>query len=379
MSKQKFNAAQREAIWSAHQKKCAYTGRLLDVSNFHIDHIIPESIAKDTAALNSIITEYDLPVDFDIGGYENLLPCYPSVNLQKHSSLLSSTRYYLSIASSKKAIIEANLDQILKRESRGKASILLMRCLDRGDLTPHQISEILQRYPEQSEPIFELIESMQFADATEVKFIAKADIESLWDLPIRFGENDHIDSLTLTNKKHEKVNVRTCREYESALEQGYFAYTNFDIKMSTWFVHQCGLLKYLQIARTPQQSFVSNPKVGIVDLELIPLSFFPWIEDEMEGEELCATYQDKVKDRELVVKSVSQNSLRIEGYGLGQSLVEVVKSDFNRDGIEDILIFEYYYATHGTLGASGVHILTRKSADSKFEIIRTLFPLRASC
>lgn len=372
MSTQKFSAAEREAIWLAHGRKCAYTGQLLDVSNFHIDHIIPESRSKDINVLNSIIREFNLPVDFDIRGYENLLPCHPRVNLQKRDLILDQTPYFLSTAVSKKATIEANLVCIEKRESRGKAAILLLRCLERGDLTSHQISEILQQYPEQPEPIFELIEGMQFADATEVNLIAKADIESLWDLPIRFGENDHIESLTLTNKKHEKINVRTCREYESALEHGYFTYTNFDIKMSTWFRHQCGLLRSLQTAVTPQQSFVSNPKVGVVDLELLPLSLFPWYEEEDEETEsvgLSVTYQDKVKDGELVVKSVSQNSLRIVGYGMGQSLAEIVKSDFNGDGIEDILLFEYCYATHGTLGYGGVRILTRKSADGKFEVV----------
>ena len=54
------------------------------------------------------------------------------------------------------------------------------------------------------------------------------------------------------------------------------------------------------------------------------------------------------------MKSVGQNSLCIEEYEMGQSLVEIVKSDFNGDGIEDILLFEYSYATHGTLGFGSV-------------------------
>ena len=368
MSRKKISAAERQAIWLAHGKKCAYTRELLEVSNFHIDHIIPVSLAHDSAALRKL----DLPDNFNIFGYENLLPCHPRVNFQKGDMILNRTHYFLGIAASKKENIEANLLHIEKQESYGKAAILLMRCLERGDLTPREISEILQNYSEQPEPIFELIEGMQFADATEVTLIAKADIESLSDLPIRFGENDHIDSLTLTNKKREKINVRTCREYESALERGYFAYTNFDIKMSTWFRHQCGLLKSLQTAVIPQQSFVSNPEVGVVDLELLPLSLFPWLGDEdviTEDIGLSTTYQDKVKDGKFLVKSVSQNSLRIEGYGMGQSLVEIVKSDFNGDGIEDVLLFEYCYATHGTLGSGRVRVLTRKSADGKFEIV----------
>ena len=47
MAKQKFSAAEREALWLAHEKKCAYTRELIDVSSFHIDHIGPENLADD--------------------------------------------------------------------------------------------------------------------------------------------------------------------------------------------------------------------------------------------------------------------------------------------------------------------------------------------
>ena len=87
---------------------------------------------------------------------------------------------------------------------------------------------------------------------------------------------------------------------------------------------------------------------------------------------LQGTYQSKVNDGVLVVENACQNSLSIrEPNGMGQSLVEVVRADFNGDGIEDILLFEYCYATHGTLGYGGIRILTRKSIDGKFETVRT--------
>ena len=373
MSTKKFSSAEREAIWLAHEKKCAYTGELIDVRNFHIDHIIPKSLAKDPTTLKDEITKFGLPDDFNIHSYENLLPCQPRVNFQKHDSILLQTPYFLSVAAEKKSKIEANLDRIKKREMKGKALILLQQGLEFGHITPLEISEILQNHAEQPEVVFELIEGMQFTNAAEVKFVAKADIENLRDMPIRFGENKHIDGVTLTNGEGEQTYVRTCREYESALEQGYSPHTNFDFKMSTCFRHQCGLLNALQTATTPQQSFISDPKVGVVDLKLLPVSFFPIIGDESANMEfLDGTYQSKVDDGVLVVKSAHKNLLRIqEPNGMGQSLVEVVRADFNGDGIEDILLFESCYATHGTFGYGGIRILTRKSIDGKFETVRT--------
>jgi len=66
---------------------------------------------------------------------------------------------------------------------------------------------------------------------------------------------------------------------------------------------------------------------------------------------------------------VSQNLLRIESAAMGQQLIEVARADFNGDGIEDILLFEYCYATGGTLGFGGIKIITRLSSDGMFELV----------
>ncbi len=372
MSTQKFSAAEREAIWLAHEKKCAYTRELLDVSSFHIDHIVPESLVEDPAALTRVRIALGLPEDFDIFGYRNLLPCRAGANLQKGSLVLDQAHihFFLGIASSKSYEIEANLLRIEKRKNRGRAIILLQQCLQRGELSPEEVSEILQNHSEQPEQIFKLLEGMQFADLTEVRLVAKAEIETHRDRPIRLGANDHINGVTLTNEAGETRNVRTCREYDEAIQQGYFAYSNFDIKMSTWFEHQCGLLKSLQSATSPMQSFIADPRVGIIDLQLLPFSLFPLFEDSDNSATVDATYQSKVDDGTLVVKCIRQNLLQIEEpEGMGHQLVEVARADFNGDGIEDILLFEYCYATQGTLGFGGVRILTRKSSDGKFESV----------
>lgn len=371
MSTQKFSAAEREAIWLAHEKKCAYTRELLDVSSFHIDHVVAESLATDPAELAKVQVDLNLAADFDIFGYGNLLPCRPGANLQKGSLVLDKahTHFFLGIASSKVKEIEAHLVRLEKRKIRGKAIILLQQCLERGDLSPEEVSRILQEHSEQPEQIFELIEGMQFADLAEVRFIAKAEIEALRDRSIRLGENDHIEGVTLTNAADETRQVRTCREYDEAIKEGYFAYSNFDIKMSTWFEHQCGLLKSLQAAKTPTQSFVSDPRVSVIDLDLLPFSLFPIV--GLEGAaEPDATYQSKVDDGTLVVKRIRQNILQIEeSEGMGQQLIEVARADFTGNGVEDILLFEYCYATHGTLGFGGIRVLTRTSATGKFESI----------
>lgn len=340
MSKQQFSAAQREAIWSAHGGKCAYTQALLDISSFHIDHILPESFLQKPGVFAQIAKGLGLADDFDLRGYGNLLPCAPGANLQKGAIAFGSSnaRFFLEIASSKRAKVEANLIKIGQRNDVGRVLVMLQQKLDRGEVTVDRVAAILERYADEPEEIFKLIEAMQFTDYEEVTFVRKADIDDIRDRRVRFGPNDHITAVTLTNDEGETRDVSTCREYELAKAEGYWAESNFDIKMSTWLEHQSGLLNALQAAKTPTQSYLSDPRVGIVDLSLIPFSMFPKFEEPEIPIEANVTYHDKVNDGTLIVRNVRQNLLKIEEpEGMGQQLMEVARADFNGDGIEDML------------------------------------------
>ena len=215
---------------------------------------------------------------------------------------------------------------------------------------------------------FELVKSIKFADGTEVKSITKADIEALRDLPIDMGGND-TDGVTLTNDKGEKVHVRTCREYDAALEDGYYPSSTYDISMASWFKYPCGLLNLLETAAIPQRSFLPTLKEGAVNLELLPFSLFPELldfEDNIEN----VTYRDRVKQGLLKVTDIGQNWFSCEDDGLRQHLTEVARADFNDDGIEDILLSEAVHATQGTYRAYDLIILTRKSMAEKYEKVK---------
>jgi hypothetical protein len=372
MSSQPFTATQREAIWLAYDRKCAYTKQLLDVSNFHIDHILPESLADDPQELSKTLLKLGLPADFDLYDYANLAPCQPSANLQKAALVLdpAHVHFFLGIAAAKKPAIEENLARIERRKNRGRAIILLQQALERGELSPEEVADILQKHTDQPEGIFELLEGLQFADSTEIRLVARSELEALRDRPIRLGQNDHIEGVTLTGPEDQERLVRTCREYDAAIKEGFYAYSNFDMKMSTWFEHQCGLIRALQAAASPTKSFIENPRVGIHDLNLVPFSFFPIFGEPDSVEDVESTYQSKVDDGTLVVKRLRHNLLQIqEPEGMGQQLIEVARADFDGDGVEDILLFEYCYATHGTMGFGGIRIVTRKSNDGKFSMV----------
>ncbi|MCP9844322.1 hypothetical protein KBY77_11645 [Synechococcus sp. Cruz-7E5] len=342
------------------------------MSNFHIDHVLPESLADDPAELEATLSKLGLGNDFDLRGWENLLPCRPGANLQKSAVVFDPAHihYFLGVAAAKKPDVGANLQLIERRRNRGRAILLLQQCLERGELSAGEVSDILQQYEEAPEAIFELLEGMRFADAEEIRLVARADLESLRDRPIRFGENTKIEGVTLTNDANEERLVRTCREYDEAVAAGFYALTTFAMKMSSSLEHQCGLLNALQHASTPSASYISKPRASILDLSLVPYSFFPQIGELDPDEDLSGSYQDKVDEGSLVIRRVSHNLLQIvRPGGMGQQLVEVARADFNGDGLEDILLFEYCFATEGTLGCGSVRIITRTSSTGMLETI----------
>ncbi|SOY77957.1 conserved hypothetical protein [Cupriavidus taiwanensis] len=111
MSSQKFSAAQREAIYKAHNGKCVYTRQLLDLASFHIDHVVPEELADDQTALEEVKRKLNLDEKFDLFGYANLLLATPGANMQKGSRVFNpdDCRFYLGIAEAKKPDVLGHL------------------------------------------------------------------------------------------------------------------------------------------------------------------------------------------------------------------------------------------------------------------------------
>ena len=225
--------------------------------------------------------------------------------------------------------------------------------------------------PDKTEDItFELATPIKFADGSEKKSFTKAEIEALRDLPIDMGGNK-TDGATLKNKQ-DKRRVRTCREYDDALANGYRPGSTYDIAMASWFKYPCGTLQLLQRATRHKRSFLPTRNQELFDLKLMPLALFPVLSDyeqtygrNIENE----TYHDQAEKGELEVIEKTPHKLGCKLRGLKQYLTEVVRADFNGDGTEDILFREAVYAIGGSFRSYNFIILTRKSSEAKYEQI----------
>ena len=224
--------------------------------------------------------------------------------------------------------------------------------------------------PEKTEDItFELVTPIKFADGTEKKSITETEIEALQDLPIYMGKND-TDGATLKKVRGGKIHVRTCREYDNAVETGYAPDSTYDIAMASWFKYPCGTLQLLQRATRHKRSFLPTHNQELFDLTLMPLALFPVLSDyeqtygrNIENE----TYHDQAERGELEVIENTPHKLGCKLRGLKQYLTEVVRADFNGDGTEDILFREAVYAIGGSFRSYNFIILTRKSNEAKYE------------
>lgn len=85
--KRKFSYAERYAVWYCNDQKCWWCKEPLRLVDVTIDHVLPESLLDDTATREAVLTEYGLPKDFKINGYENWLPCHNHCNQRKSSRL----------------------------------------------------------------------------------------------------------------------------------------------------------------------------------------------------------------------------------------------------------------------------------------------------
>ena len=107
----------------------------------------------------------------------------------------------------------------------------------------------------------------------------------------------------------------------------------------------------------------------------MPSALFPFNFKSTRVPQKQTTLKDKVDSGELIVRRASANSICVEEpEGMGQSLVEVVRADLTGDGLRMILLFEYCYATHGTLGYGGITAITRNSEHGTFVTVNLREP-----
>jgi len=362
MSKQTFTAFEREAIWTAYNRKCAYTGRVLEIDNFHIEHIIPEAMTNNKDELSKILKSFNLPQDFNIFGYENLLPCHPSANLTKSNKTLISTTFFINFAIEKKTTIEDNISRLQAMSSRGKFIMSLRQASEKNMISIGKMQELIALFDDKPDDAFSILVELEFQNKVVFNKISKNEVDNLLSTPL-----DAIDKLYRRNNcAEEEYIIKNCNDYFKALSDGFYPYSTYDMCRVTHLEQKCGLLKALQFAKLPLKSFIEKPRKSITDIGLIPFKLFPYVGENSSKPTCDVSYGHMIKEGVLKIVETSSHSIRVEDDGMGQVLIEAMRADFDGDGIEDILLFESCYATGGTLRFGGVRIISIKEEGGNF-------------
>jgi 5-methylcytosine-specific restriction endonuclease McrA len=148
VAQQRFSVIHRWALWEAHGEQCLYCGKPLHFNELIIDHVIPETTAKDAERLADLRITYGLGADFDIAGDKNLAPACHACNTKKLAHLFSPARAALILTQ-----VEARLPKVNRLKARYQQQARVNRvvlgvvvALEKGLISPAEVGNILRRY-----------------------------------------------------------------------------------------------------------------------------------------------------------------------------------------------------------------------------------------
>lgn len=376
MSRYKFRLVQRVALWEAHNKRCIYCDEPIRFGDLEIDHIIPESVLSSPRELDRIIQEYGLTSNFEVESYYNWVPCHRRCNLKKSGYVLSRNRALVFLEQAQRLQPKVTrLEKVYsKRQETDKMLVALAINVERGLISADQVLAHL-RGIDAGQHDFKLIQALKFSDRTIIDQIGKADLESLMDSVITTSDSNNV-GLELVGGEGGLVRVYTCHEFDDAKARGFYARTTYDMKMESSFNLTCGIIKAFAHASIPDVSYIENPRVGIVDIILVPVSILSHMNLDVQNQidqaaKSGKSLQDWLQAGQVEIKAVSQNSLEILYRGFGTIVWELLRADLNDDGVEDILLYNRSYADGGSFGYGITQILTRRGPAHLFEFVTT--------
>lgn len=341
----------RRAIWEAWNRRCAYTGEPIDWSQLHVDHIIPVERPDilERLQISGLVSR-----DFDINGFENLLPALSFQNLSKLSRELQESRllFFIDKAEDKKAAIEAALSRLIKSNYELKAYLAIKSASERNDVSMGDMVEFYAHKFEGSVPlrISPGIQGTSIASANS-SFAA-----ALMDKPFALGDGT-VDEVVLRNNRDEFVYCKTSNELIGALDDGCYAYTTVEIKIASMALETTQALRAIRDSAFAENSDLRSPRVTLKDTARWSADWvLQGIVDRREEIEALGlrTIADAVAAGICEVESLSEYAADfIVPGGLDVTMRECMRADLDGDGWEEILVFHYISAARsgGTLGA----------------------------
>lgn len=165
MSKYKFTAAQRHAVYTVHGEKCYMCGRALDMVTMEVDHILPEHLEKNPTKRSETLIAFGLDPTFDLNSFANWKPACRPCNGKKLAMVFEPHpiyRIHITEAISKAAEAARIAEKLVADQELAEALTVLEKADEQGRLSaaertrlqPLVAFQIAERPPEQArEPV----------------------------------------------------------------------------------------------------------------------------------------------------------------------------------------------------------------------------------
>lgn len=341
----------RRAIWEVWDKKSAYTGEPVTWTQLHVDHVIP--IAK-SEMVDVLQAKGLVPADFDIDGFENLLPAINFQNQGKSAKQMEERAlvYYLELARQKKPEIVKRLAERLKSNDEIKAYLALKAAAEKNDVSPEEMVSVFAHQ-------FDGTVTLRITPEIEGAHSAKANSSVaaiLMDKPFALGRGT-VSEVILHSSNGDFVTCRTSNEFIRAQELGHFAQTQTEMKIASMANETTEALRAIRDSSFAEESALREP---IVNLRHLDRWAAEWVtagllqSEDMKGTTSLLTIADVVNAGICVVDSLGDHEAKfIVHNGLDVMMRESMRADLDGDRWEEILVFHYLSAARagGSLGA----------------------------
>lgn len=186
---------------------------------------------------------------------------------------------------------------------------------------------------------------------------------------LKLDEGNELEFESSYESGHEITKVRTCREYDAAIDQRLLFMTG--TQRTPEFLRECRVLRFLKKASAASRSCVDGYKLTPKSPDELPPSLSYFVSRDQE---------DAVDDAEQANLSWKRFSPEMEFHVLGPTMLtaagqgefdklEVMAfGDFDHDGIQDMLVWTSNYGG-GTLVQHEAIVLTRKDKKSMFRTL----------
>lgn len=359
MSKTKIEDILRLAIFDAYKGKCFYTGKPVSYQDFEIDHIIPESLARD---IEKIRNRLDLGDDFNINSIENLVPCRPGLNLRKKDTLFSDNTllFYFERTKARKATVVALYEGYKNDSRQSNGYKVIDKILASKTISLEEIDDYIRRkkIKQWKEKKITLNNPIYFDDGAIREVSVDDSHRGLLNKSLALFDNGQ--GVVLLGENDERVEVHTLSEWKDYINKGYCPDTNIDIRMSGTFEFLDGLLEALDIAQMYKISFVEGKSLRSL-VCLFSVSVLIDVEKDLSD----GTIGDLVKcgKAEIIEEEEEINVVCIRYGGFLNTFSEQFRADLTNDGIENIFCYVWRNADGGTMGWGETMILGCHSKD----------------